>query len=183
MITMPAASLIHRLFAVVGLLVSASLCSAADSVRTGQQLLDEVNPRISNLNTLQLKEMLEKTIQFHGVPKKIFNSLISEYEKKYGYHFQNDNPYNLLKAFELNALILHDFNDQTTPFSVSQKTAELYGSIDLIKTEGLGHIRILRDQHVIEKAQDYFKNFHVNNLNSQNKLINSKDHKILTPLH
>ena len=104
---------------------------------------------------IKLKEMLQKTIQNHGVPKIIFKSLISEYEKKFGYNLHNDNPYNLLKTFKLNALILHDIEDQTTPFSTSQETAILYESIDLIKTEGLGHIRILRDDVIIDKTIAY----------------------------
>jgi len=124
---------------------------------------------------IKLKEMLKKTIQFHGVPNIIFKSLIGEYEKKFGYHFHNDNPYNLLKTFKLNAILLHDIEDKTTPFSISQETAELYESIDLIKTDGLGHIRILRDDGVINEAISYLSDFNLkieSELNSVPKIKN-----------
>jgi len=127
---------------------------------------------------IKLKEMLEKTIQMHGVPNIIFKSLIAEYEKKYGYHFINDNPHNLLKSLKLNALILHDFGDQTTPFSISQETATLYEYIDLIKTEGLGHIRILKDDAVIDKTIAYLNTFNsdlngVNNIKNKESVIHT----------
>jgi len=128
---------------------------------------------------IKLKEMLEKTIQFHGVPNIIYKSLIGEYEKKFGYHFHNDNPYNLLKTFKLNALILHDFEDQTTPFSISKETAELYEFIDLIKTEGLGHIRILRDDGIINEAISYLNDFNsdlkdMHNIKNKEQIIRTE---------
>jgi pimeloyl-ACP methyl ester carboxylesterase len=126
---------------------------------------------------IKLKEMLQKTIQIHGVPNIIFKSLITEYEKKYGYHFHNDNPYNLLKTFNLNALILHDSEDPVTPFSVSQKSANLYDSINFTATNGLGHIRILKDDAVINKTIAYLNTFNSENdsdLNGSNKIKNKE---------
>jgi len=136
-------------------------------------------PAVLIAPAIKLKEMLEKTIRIHGVPNIIYKSLIGEYEKKYGYHFHNDNPYNLLKTFNINALILHDSDDQTTPFSISQETAKLYKSIDLIKTDGLGHIRILRDDGVINEAISYLRDSNLNgvhNIRNRNKsfLLNKK---------
>jgi predicted alpha/beta-fold hydrolase len=134
-------------------------------------------PAVLIAPAIKLKEMLQKTIQIHGVPSIIFKSLITDYEKKYGYHFHNDNPHNLLKTFKPNALILHDSEDQVTPFSISQETANLYESIQLIKTEGLGHIRILKDHQVIDKTMDYLNSYktHVMNiLENENKFNSNK---------
>jgi len=120
-------------------------------------------PAVLIAPAIKLRQMLQKTIKFHGVPLLIFNSLINEYERKYGYHFINDNPYNILKSFQPEALILHDSEDNVTLCSVSREVANLYKSIHLITTDGLGHIRILKDEDVIEKAIDYLSSFNSDN--------------------
>ena len=131
---------------------------------------------------IKLAQFMKKTIQIHGVPTIIFNSMVTDYEKKFGYNFQDDNPYNLLKTFKLNALIFHDSEDPVTPFSVSQKSADLYESIIFEATNGLGHIRILKNEQVIEKAINYLKGFKTNNVNSINNDNIFKNNKLITQL-
>lgn len=108
---------------------------------------------------IKLKELLQKIIKTHGVPTLIFKSLVSDYEKKFGYNFEKDNPFNLLKTFKLNALILHDSEDPVTSSALSREIANLYDSINLITTDDLGHNRILKDDLVIEKSFNYLSNF------------------------
>lgn len=108
---------------------------------------------------IKLREMLQNTIKIHGVPNLIFQSLITDYEKKYGYYFINDNPINILKSFQPKALILHDSDDKVTSSAISRQIANQYVSINLITTDGLGHNRILKDALVIEKSFNYLCNF------------------------
>lgn len=111
---------------------------------------------------IKLREFMQKTMQIHGIPNAIFYAIVADYEKEYGYNFKKDNPFNLLKTFELTALILHDSEDPVTPSVISQEAANQYDSINLITTDGLGHVRILNDEMVIEKSFNYLSRFNAN---------------------
>jgi pimeloyl-ACP methyl ester carboxylesterase len=126
---------------------------------------------------IKLKEILQKTIKTHGVPLLIFKSLVAEYEHKYGYNFENDNPFNLLKTFKLKAFIVHDSDDPVTSAAISRQAANQYESISMITTDGLGHVRNLKDDLVIKKSLDYIITFNTDKFTSLNKEKSYKKEK------
>jgi len=104
---------------------------------------------------LKIKEMLDNAFLLHGVPISVFNDLIREYETRFGYNLQNDNPNNLLNDFKLNVMIVHDRDDRVTPFDESELAAKNHKTIQLFTTSGLGHKRVLDDGKVIDEVISY----------------------------
>jgi len=107
---------------------------------------------------LDLKNILENTFTYYGVPIKIFRDIILKYEQKYNYSLHYHNPVNILKRLDQKLLIIHDENDAITPHSESKIAAEESDNIKLFSTKGLGHKKILIDPQVIEKTTVYFNN-------------------------
>ena len=52
-------------------------------------------------------------------------------------------------------LIIHDKNDASVPFEMSEKIFQRYANIELIATEGLGHSKILKHPAVIQAVRDF----------------------------
>jgi hypothetical protein len=115
---------------------------------------------------LHLKEMLEYAFFSHGIPSKVFYSLITDFERLMGYNLKNDNPINLIKKKQLQALIIHDKNDKITSFQDSMEVSKIIPSLDLFPTAGLGHRRILFDEAVINKSLQYIENNPLRNQDS-----------------
>ena len=101
--------------------------------------------------------MLEDAFFSHGIPAKVFDSIITDFEKRMGYNLENDNPINLIKKQQLKALIIHDENDKITSFQDSMEVSKLIPSLDLLPSSGLGHRRILFDETLIDKTLLYFE--------------------------
>ncbi len=163
----------EKIFGIVGHSFGASATINALS-KENQQI-----PVVLIAPAIKLRELLEKTFWTHGIPLRISNSMIADYEKKYGYNFENDNPFNLLNTYNLDALILHDSEDSVTPYSESRTAANLYNSINLFMTDGLGHVRILRDDLVIDKAIKYLNSFIPENISSSKSVDELKTMKPL----
>ena len=92
---------------------------------------------------LEIKGMLYTVFSTHGVPKKIFQTFINEYEERFGYNLVTDNPINLLAEYQLKALIIHDRQDKVTSFRDSEQAAKKYRAIELLDTNGLGHKKVM----------------------------------------
>jgi dienelactone hydrolase len=114
-------------------------------------------PTVLIAPALRLKEMLEHAFSTHGVPLKVFFSLIDEFEKRMGYNLSNDNPIQLVTKQPLPALIIHDQSDSITPFKDSAEASIQFPSLQLFSTTGLGHRRILFDDEVIKETLEYIE--------------------------
>lgn len=118
-------------------------------------------PAILFAPALYLKELLDKAFDLHGIPFKIFRSIINDYEKKYGYVLEKDNPVKILERYPIDALIVHDSEDRVTPYNESVQIAEQQNNLKIHSTSGLGHKKILNDKEVIKNSVDF--------ITSQNK--------------
>jgi hypothetical protein len=107
---------------------------------------------------LKLKEILFNHFNHHGVPKTVYQNLISDLERSYGYDLQQDNPYDLAKTIAAKMLIVHDKDDRTIPYMDSKIISENKDNVDLHTTEGLGHKRILGDKAVVDFITSYIFN-------------------------
>ena len=107
---------------------------------------------------LKLKEILFNSFNHHGVPKIVYQSLVAEMERYYGYDVHQDNPYVLAKTIASKMLIVHDKDDRTIPYMDSKILSEKTDNVDLNTTEGLGHKRILRDKTVVDFITAYIFN-------------------------
>jgi len=107
---------------------------------------------------LPLKEMLFNTFQSYGVPGWMFNKIIEKYEKRFNYSIENDNPINLILKLENPFLIIHDKNDIATPHTATEFAKKINPNITLSITEGLGHVKILFNDDIIEQSISYILN-------------------------
>lgn len=107
---------------------------------------------------LKLKELLFNAFNHHGVPKIVYQNLVAELERYYGYDVHQDNPYVLVKTIASKMLIVHDKDDRTIPYMDSKILSEKTDNVDLHTTEGLGHKLILRDVAVVDFITRYIFN-------------------------
>jgi pimeloyl-ACP methyl ester carboxylesterase len=107
---------------------------------------------------LKLKEILFNSFNHHGVPEMVYQSLVAEMERYYGYDVHQDNPDVLAKTIATKMLIVHDKDDRTIPYTDSKILSEKTDNVYLHTTEGLGHKRILRDNAVIDVITAYIFN-------------------------
>jgi hypothetical protein len=107
---------------------------------------------------LKLKEILFNSFNHHGVPEIVYQSLVAEMERYYGYDVHQDNPYVLAKTISTKMLIVHDKDDRTIPYRDSKILSEKTDKIFLHTTEGLGHKRILKDNAVVDVITAYLLN-------------------------
>lgn len=105
---------------------------------------------------LRLAEVLYSYFDHIGVPKPIYQNLITEYENQFGYNMHRDNPSHLLREIESRIIIVHDKNDPTIPYLDSKELSDEFRNIELLTTERLGHKRILADSSVVNRIIDYF---------------------------
>ena len=107
---------------------------------------------------LKLKELLFNAFNHHGVPQIVYQSLVAELERYYGYDVHQDNPDVLAKTIASKMLIVHDKDDRTIPYMDSKILSEKTDNVDLHTTEGLGHKRILGDKAVVDFITSYIFN-------------------------
>jgi len=114
-------------------------------------------PAVLLAPALEIKEMLEGVFKLHGIPLYIYQQMIENYEERFGYDLQKDNPKNLIPMLDSEVLIVHDRQDKVTPFSESDQIATGSESIKLIPTDGLGHKKILFDREVIARIFQFLE--------------------------
>ena len=103
----------------------------------------------------RLKEILFRTFTFYGIPEVVYRHAIAEYERRFGYTMQDDNPHRLLPTLDTDILVIHDRQDQAIPFQDSRDMAMNWPNIHIKQTEGLGHRRILTDHDVVTAVVGY----------------------------
>ena len=107
---------------------------------------------------LKLKELTFNLFNQYGVPEIVYQNMIAEMERYFGYDLQKDNPFALAKTVSSKMLIVHDKDDRTISYSDSKTLSEITDHMDLHTTEGLGHKRILKDKAVVDVVTAYILN-------------------------
>ena len=101
---------------------------------------------------LRLRELLFNTFDRYGVPKPLYSALIREFEIRFGYCLEWDNPDLLIGGLSGPVMIVHDEQDRTANFRDSLDKEQAHEHIRLYGTRGLGHRRILADRQVIHQS-------------------------------
>lgn len=60
-----------------------------------------------------------------------------------------------LRGLTTPGLIVHDSEDMEVPFSQTEALLDIWPNVQLLRTNGLGHRRILRDKKVIQRVMDF----------------------------
>lgn len=106
----------------------------------GDEIMEEFTARLSasRSSIVHLKKHIERT----------FNRPFDEFMSTY---FIQRLP------SAINLLILHDEHDREASTRNAEQLLSAYPSAKLIKTTGLGHVRILRDEEVIEECLKFIR--------------------------
>jgi pimeloyl-ACP methyl ester carboxylesterase len=91
--------------------------------------------------------------------KPEISKLLCEYfEKKYGGKMDDYSAYKAAAITLIPTLVIHDENDPEVSIKAGKNIFEHLKNGELMVTKGLGHRKILADNHVIEKIINFIKN-------------------------
>ncbi|OHU84282.1 MULTISPECIES: alpha/beta fold hydrolase [Pseudoalteromonas] len=94
----------------------------------------------------------EQRILSTGISKTLFKSVIHSVEQQHQMRFDNLLP-ELHLAKHDKVLIIHDVQDKFAQHDNSQAVVKQYPHVELISTQGLGHGRIINDDHTWQSVQ------------------------------
>lgn len=82
---------------------------------------------------------------------------LDDLQKKVGLPIADMNVAQLGKALAVQALVVHDEGDKEVLYRSAEEISEIWATAKLLKTQGLGHRRILRDPHVLSAVTDFIR--------------------------
>ena len=112
-------------------------------------------PTVLIAPALRLRELLNNTFANHGVPTRLYRSIIGAMEIDYGYSLEKDNPFDLLEQLGTKVMIAHDHDDALIPFADARMIAQRHDHIMLHATRGQGHKNIIGDIRTQAAVLDY----------------------------
>ncbi len=87
-----------------------------------------------------------------GVSDEVWRRLQGTAESWLGVRFDGIAPYDLAPRMTAPLLVLHDADDREMAFREGAELAHRWPGAVLRRTEGLGHLRILRDERCVGEA-------------------------------
>lgn len=82
---------------------------------------------------------------------------IVELQNKVGIHVKDLNVGHIGSGLNIKAMIVHDVEDKEVRFQSALEIQEVWPQVKLLRTEGLGHRRILRDPQVLRAVTEFIK--------------------------
>ena len=92
-----------------------------------------------------------------GLSKEIIDQVIARVEERFEMSLKDFAPINLIEDSKSEILFVHDCEDRSVFLKSNRATYEEISNSSLYTTTGLGHIRILKNKDVINRAVDFFK--------------------------
>lgn len=83
-----------------------------------------------------------------GASDEVYDRMLAIYRRKFGVVWDDFTVENLAPKPETALLVVHDRSDRQAPFSHGERTCRTWPDARLHATDGLGHLRILRDEGV-----------------------------------
>jgi pimeloyl-ACP methyl ester carboxylesterase len=102
-----------------------------------------------------IDEHAHKFARLLGITPRIRDAMRRRLEQRYGVRFAEIDRIDELERLRVPALFVHDSTDTEVPFEHSLRLSGRMPGARLVKTYGLGHHRILRDQAVVTTVVDF----------------------------
>jgi esterase/lipase len=100
--------------------------------------------------------VLEEFCNRIKVSSVVGESLAKKIKKRYGKPLDEASISTMLKEMTpFPYLMIHDIDDTEVPFRHAQKCYEMNAWVQLLKTEGLGHFKILKSSKIIKATVDF----------------------------
>lgn len=92
-----------------------------------------------------------------GITPGVREAMRRRLERRYGVRFAEIDRIDELAQLRVPALFVHDSDDAAVPFRHTLRLAGRMPGARLLKTYGLGHYRLLRDNTVVEAVVDFIR--------------------------
>ncbi|MBE1285709.1 MAG: hypothetical protein GJ676_20525 [Rhodobacteraceae bacterium] len=102
-----------------------------------------------------LSAYLNRLARHLGVSDKVAGKAQGILEERYGVRFEALRSGKLALGLGQPALIVHDCADRMVPISDGERLADSWTGAQMVRTNGLGHNRILRDETVQKRIQEF----------------------------
>jgi pimeloyl-ACP methyl ester carboxylesterase len=104
-------------------------------------------------------EIINTYIHTIGASEKTFEFFTKEIQKRYGKPFTEFTALHAIQHLPqpINLLLVYDENDREVSMKHALALKEIYPAAELIRTKGLGHTRILKDNEVIRSVVTYIQ--------------------------
>jgi len=104
-----------------------------------------------------MRTIFDNFILSLGLSRNIATRMIAYFEYKYKLKIDDFSPFVAAQKIEIPTLILHDEEDYDVSIQAADNIAAHHPNATVIKTKGLGHRRILRDEIVLEHIKSFIK--------------------------
>ncbi len=100
-------------------------------------------------------QAIEQFGVFTGIPGKVLTHMKNKIERKFNFDFGSVTMNTLKKKLPKELMVIHDKEDRIIPLQSTIAWAEGDDSVRFIKTEGLGHNRLLSDKHIVKEISTF----------------------------
>jgi pimeloyl-ACP methyl ester carboxylesterase len=105
-----------------------------------------------------LEGLLHSFTETLGIPPGVARRLRARLEREFGAHiWERYSPATHAQTLTLPALMIHDADDRSVPIAEAELLSGLWRGARLVRTQGLGHRRILGDVTVIGRVVDFLR--------------------------
>ncbi len=103
----------------------------------------------------KMKNVLSAFSNHMELPKSVLLEMNNILFEKFNRDFSSISMEELFAVLEVDGMVIHDLNDRVVPFKSALEVHEKNPSVKLLKTQELGHVRVLRDKHVHKEILDF----------------------------
>lgn len=90
-----------------------------------------------------------------GGSDEVHRRMLEIYRRRFGVVWDELSVETLAPDLDIPLLVVHDRSDRQAPFSHGERTCRTWTDARLFETEGLGHLRILRNEAVAEEVAGF----------------------------
>jgi len=105
--------------------------------------------------SLEVGAYARRFARWHGMPERVREAMQAAIEERFGVRWSQLDVAKLAPRLGAPALVIHDREDRTVPWTEATRFARLWPQARLLLTQGLGHRRILDDEQVTRAAADF----------------------------
>ena len=104
-----------------------------------------------------MRTIFDNYILSVGLQQKTSERMTSYFEKKYALKIDDYSPFVVVQKLQIPTLILHDEGDYDVRVDCADNLAKHHPNASIIKTKGLGHRKILRDENVMQQIKSFIQ--------------------------
>jgi pimeloyl-ACP methyl ester carboxylesterase len=107
-----------------------------------------------------ISDIIKEFVAKLQLKPKMVDKIKYQFFKNFGEDIDNYSGYIAAKAVKIPTLVLHDTEDKDVPVSCAHHIRQNLEQGEIIITNGLGHSRILKDSHVINRIIEFINRNH-----------------------